>query len=269
MRALRLGRAVLDQITPLVITLDEAPNIERTLEQLRWAHRIVVIDSGSTDGTLEIVARYPQAEVIHRPFDSFAGQCNFGLTQITSQWVLSLDADYELSDELVRELRQLEERAEIQGYRASFIYRIYGAALSGTLYPPRTVLYRARSACYVDEGHGHRVAIAGQIADLRGPIYHDDRKPLWRWLASQQRYARLEAEHLARTPKESLSRTDRIRLLAFPAPLLVLPYVLLVKGCIFNGWQGWRYALERLLAETMLALELLDRRARRATSQEI
>src|SRR5436305_3617782 len=74
--------SLLDQITPLIITYNEAPNIRRTLDKLAWARRIVVIDSGSTDGTIEMTRRYPQVEVIEHPFTDFAGQCNFGLTQI-------------------------------------------------------------------------------------------------------------------------------------------------------------------------------------------
>ena len=85
--------AVQDQITPLIITYNEAPNICRTLGKLLWAQRIVVIDSGSTDGTVEILRGYPQVEVIQRPFINAASQCNFGLTQVVSPWVLSLDAD--------------------------------------------------------------------------------------------------------------------------------------------------------------------------------
>ena len=96
-----------DQITPLIITYNEAPNICRTLDKLLWAKRIVVIDSGSTDGTVEMLRGYPQVAVIEHPFADFASQCNFGLTQVASPWVLSLDADYELSDELVRELASL------------------------------------------------------------------------------------------------------------------------------------------------------------------
>ena len=83
-------------MTALVLTFNEAPNIERTLEAVKWAQRILVVDSGSTDATLDIVARYPQARVVTRPFDTFANQCNFGLSQISSEWVLSLDADFNL-----------------------------------------------------------------------------------------------------------------------------------------------------------------------------
>ena len=95
--------AFLDDITPLLITHDEIANIQRTLAKLSWARRVVVIDSGSTDGTLELLSKDPRVEVIHRPFDSFAEQCNFGLTKIPTPWVLSMDADYRLSDALIAE----------------------------------------------------------------------------------------------------------------------------------------------------------------------
>src|SRR5262245_52840373 len=99
---------MLEDVTPLIITYDEAPNIVRTLDRVTWAKRIVVIDSGSTDQTIEIVRSYPQAELIQRPFDDFANQCNFGIAQVKTPWVLSLDADYELSEEVVRELSDLQ-----------------------------------------------------------------------------------------------------------------------------------------------------------------
>ncbi len=255
---------MLDDITPLVITYNEAPNIARTLDRLLWASRIVVIDSGSTDETLEIVRSYPQAVVIHRPFDDFASQCNFGIAQVATAWVLSLDADYELSEALVTELRNLRPDALIAGYRARFIYRIFGQPLRGTLYPPRVVLYRKDTASYRNEGHGHRVVITGEIAPLSAVIFHEDRKPLARWIASQQRYACREAEHLLASDPKALGRTDRIRLAAWPAPAAVFIHTLIVKGCLLDGWRGWYYALQRLLAETMIALEIVDRRLRRS-----
>ena len=229
---------MLDDITPLVITYNEAPNIARTLDRLVWARRIVVIDSGSTDETMEIVRSYPQAEVIHRPFDDFASQCNFGITQVATAWVLSLDADYELSDALVTELRNLHPVASIAGYRARFIYRIYGRPLRGTLYPPRTVLYRKHRALYRNEGHGHRVVITGEIAPLSAVIFHDDRKPLARWIASQQRYARQEAEHLLASDPKALGRTDRIRLAGLAGAGRGLHLHTHLQG-LPAGWMAW------------------------------
>ena len=99
---------MLDQITPLVLTYNEAPNIRRTLEKLRWAREIIVVDSFSTDETLDRLKAFPQVRVVQRKFDTFAGQCNFGLDQIQTPWVLSLDADYVLSEELIEEIGGLK-----------------------------------------------------------------------------------------------------------------------------------------------------------------
>ena len=255
-------------VTPLILTYDEAPNVGRVLDRLAWAERIVVVDSGSTDGTLELVARYPQAEVFHRPFDSFARQCNFGLDQIETEWVLSLDADYVLSEALVDEIYALPDDPEVAGYRARFVYCIEGRPLRGTLYPPRTVLYRKDRAHYADDGHGHRVHIDGPVADLRHPIFHDDRKPLARWLRSQDRYADLEAEKLLTTPPEHLGRVDRLRRLGWLVPFLTPAYCLLAKGLILDGRAGLTYTFQRTYAELLLALKLQARWLRSGSAVE-
>jgi glycosyltransferase involved in cell wall biosynthesis len=259
---------MLDQITPIIITYNEAPNIGRTLDKLAWAKKIVVVDSGSTDDTLDIVRAYTQVELLQKPFTDFASQCNFGLAHVATEWALSIDADYVFSDELISELQGLEPAPDIAGFRARFVYRVHGKPLHGTLYPPRVVLYRRKLAFYRNEGHGHRVAIAGNVVDLKGIIYHDDRKPLTRWLSSQQRYARDEARFLVTLPKNRLSIKDRVRLMAWPAPILILFYTLIVKRCILDGWAGGHYALQRVCAEVMLALEIVDRRLGRTLPGE-
>lgn len=254
--------SVLDNLTVLVLTYNEEPNIARTLESLSWAPRILVVDSGSTDATLSIVARYPQARVLHRAFDTFANQCNFGLSQIESDWVLSIDADYVASAGMRAEIAALDADAGPVGYFVRFVYCIYGRPLRSTLYPPRCVLYRRSRARYRDEGHGHRIVVDGPVATLASTMDHDDRKPLSRWLASQQKYARTEAVHLLSAEPATLRRVDRIRRMAWPGPPLVFLYTLFAKRCIFDGWAGWLYVLQRTVAETMIALELVDRRLR-------
>jgi glycosyltransferase involved in cell wall biosynthesis len=251
---------LLHEITPMILTLNEEANIGRTLAKLTWAKRILVIDSGSTDRTLEIIGQYPQAVVVGRDFDSAAAQCNFGLNHIDSEWVLSLDADYVLSDGLISEIGGLRPTDNICGFWTRFVYRIFGHALGGSVYPPRAVLYRRATAAYVDEGHTQRVRINGKLLHLNHPIYHDDRKPISRWFSSQARYASLEASHLL--TREELGRADRLRLLILPAPVLMFFYVLFIKRCLFDGWSGWYYTFQRVCAETMLSIELLDRRLR-------
>src|SRR6185369_6730985 len=103
-------RMMLDRITPVLLTYNEAPNIGRTLDRLRWASDIVVVDSHSQDATLSILSLYPQCRVFQRPFDDFASQWEFAVTQtqINSDWVLALDADFVLTTELVDELAALD-----------------------------------------------------------------------------------------------------------------------------------------------------------------
>jgi len=256
---------LLDQITPLVLSFNEAPNIIRTFDKLRWARRIIVIDSGSTDGTIELLQSYSQVNLIHHSFTDFASQCNFGLTQISTPWVLSLDADYQLSDEIIREMQSLSPENATCGYRAGFVYRVYGRPLRGALYPPRVVLYRTGSATYKNEGHGHRVSLSGRVLPLVSKIYHDDRKPLARWFQSQQRYAGEEALYLLSADPITLSLADKLRLAAWPAPIVVFVYTLIVKGCLLDGWPGWFYVLQRVCAEIMIALETIDKRRSRNT----
>jgi glycosyltransferase involved in cell wall biosynthesis len=248
---------MLEQITPLIITYNESANIGRTLERLTWAKRIVVIDSFSDDATLEILTSYPQVEVFQRQFDHFAGQCNYGLSQIKTEWILSLDADYILSNELIAELHSPEHLTK-DAYFAKFKYCVFGKPLRGTLLPARKILYRKDKAVYIEDGHAHRVQVAGDYGYLAGYISHDDRKSLSRWLWAQDRYLLIEAKKLLATPNSELSFGDRIRKQKVIAPIVILLYCLILKGGILDGWAGWYYAWQRTLAEILLAIRLIE-----------
>ena len=276
-------------LTPIILTFNEEANIGRTLGALRWANEVIIIDSGSTDRTIEIAkAEHPNVQVVQRSFDSFAGQCNFGLSKIETEWVLSLDADYELSPQLSAEIQALDATDELSGFSVEFEYRIYGHALRASVYPRRTVLYRRDCARYKEEGHAHRVVVGGLIGRLVGKIYHDDRKPLSRWIQEQDRYAKLEAKHLLRSrsselgvrssedgsayaqgygatrpaaagekDRTELSVQDRLRLKIFFAAPAMFFYLLFGRGLILDGWPGWFYVAQRTIAELLLSMRLL------------
>jgi glycosyltransferase involved in cell wall biosynthesis len=221
--ATRLNSEFIHRLSVLIITFNEEANIDRALSALWWVPEILVVDSGSTDKTLSIISEYDNARVIYRKFDSFARQCNFGLENLDSEWVLSLDADYIVSSRLSEEISQKvlrpdDEDVSIHGFRIPFYYCIHGKPIRSGLLPPRTCLYRRTSAKYMDIGHGHRVIIDGKIVQLRNRIFHDDRKPIGVWLKSQQRYQQTEAYMLkSKTYSENIHFW--LRLLLFSCAL--------------------------------------------------
>lgn len=247
-------------ITPLILTYNEEANIGRTLDRLTWAERVVVVDSYSEDNTVDIAESYDNVDLVYREFDHFADQCNFGLGHVDTEWVLSLDADYVCSEALVGEIQSLPAAPAVDGFSVEFVYCVFGDPLRGTLYPPRTVLYRRGKATYHRDGHGHRVQIDGPVGALDAPIYHDDRKSLSRWLNNQRQYALLEAGKLRE--EDNLDLPDRLRKTDVLGPLLVPLYCLFVQGLILDGWPGWYYTLQRTYAELLLALTRLDARLR-------
>lgn len=251
----------LDQITPLILAFNEAPNIGRVLERLQWAKQILVIDSFSTDETLGIISEFPNTTVLQRQFDHPTEQDNFGLQNVKTRWTLSLDSDYLCPENLPEELVKLDENCG--GYAASFRYCVFGRPLRGTLYPVRVVLYQTALAKYLHDGHTQRVSVNGEIRKLTSVIDHDDRKPFQRWLKSQATYASREADKILSAAPGTLKWKDRLRTRLVFAPFLTVFYCLFFKLLILDGLTGLYYTLQRVYAELLLSLELLDRRLMR------
>ena len=250
-------------LTALVLTYNEQENIRRNLEALVWVPKVIIVDSFSNDQTLEIARSFPNVQVVQRVFDTYANQRNAGLDRIDTEWVLTLDADYVLTAELQEEIKKVEPSSDIALYWGEFDYCIFGRPLRASVYPPRVVLFRTKRARYVDEGHTQQLRVKGKLAKFKGKIWHDDRKPLNRWFQSQTRYSEIEARYLLGAKSEELSRLDRLRKnWVIMAPMAMPIYLLLVRGLIFDGWNGWYYAFQRTVAEMMLSLRLLERKLR-------
>jgi glycosyltransferase involved in cell wall biosynthesis len=247
---------MLEQITPLILARDEEANIGRTLGQLTWAREVVLVDSFSTDRTVEIARSFPNVRVVQRPFDVHAVQWQFGISMVTTEWLLTLDADYFIPDELTRELASLAPPDDIAAYDATFIYAVRGRPLRASLYPPRPVLLRRGSFEFWQDGHTQRVRVHGSTLTLRTPIVHDDRKSLRRFIQRQRAYMRQEAAKLRGTPFSSLNALGKLRKLRVVAPFAALVYTLVVKRTILDGIPGLQYAFERFLAEGILSVEL-------------
>ena len=251
----------MNDVTGLVLTSNEEPNIARMLGKLTWLRDVVVVDSHSSDATAEIASSFANVRVIKRAFTSHADQWTFGLTQtgIVTEWVLAMDADYVLTDALVRELQALAPDANVAGYSAAFDYCIDGRPLRGAAYPPVTVLYRRTRARYEQDGHTQRVRVDGAVRPLAARIQHDDRKSLSQWLGAQARYMKLEAVKLAGATAGSLPLADRLRRWIVIAPPAMFVYCYLIRGGILDGRAGLYYALQRATAELILSLFLARR----------
>jgi glycosyltransferase involved in cell wall biosynthesis len=243
------------EVTPMILTLDEAPNLPRTLAALAWARQVVIVDSGSTDGSLDPLRADPRVRIVTRPFDSFARQRNHGLAQVTTPYALALDADHVLTPELSAEIGALDA-GSADAWTAEFTYCIDGRPLRASLLPPRLVLFRTGLVRYVDDGHAERAIAPERVGRLRGRILHDDRKPVARWHAAQARYAGQEADKLRATPWRDLSWPDRARKMLL-GPVLVVPYCLLVKGLVLDGRAGLAYTWQRFYAEAALWARLV------------
>lgn len=244
-------------LSAIILTYNEEANIQRTLSSIQWISDILIIDSGSSDRTLGIVQQFDNTRIIYRKFDSFANQCNFGLKQLSSEWVLSLDADYVLTSYLSQEIIDVltgthDLDSLIKAYSIDFYYCINGKPIRSGLLPARTCLYKRDCAEYIDIGHGHKVIISGRTGRLHNRIYHDDRKTFGKWLESQQRYQKIEAEMLSSQHARDLPMQDYIRKHTFLAPFLAFFLCLVFKKGILDGKAGIIYAFQRLIAESLL-----------------
>ena len=242
----------------LILTKNEEPNLARVLEKLTWLEKVVIIDSFSTDTTLEIAASFPNTVLLQRHFDTHGQQWNYGLSAIDSEWVLSLDADYVLPDDFIEETMDHIATGKETAYETTFKFLVFGKALLKDNTTPRPVLFRKAQCTYFDDGHTQRLKIEGTTGRYKAVILHDDRKSLSRWLSNQDGYAIKECNKLIQAKEGNLPLSAKIRKTKILAPFVVFFYSLFIKGLIFNGWRGWHYTLQRTMVEILLALRMIE-----------
>ncbi|MDQ2924841.1 MAG: glycosyltransferase family 2 protein, partial [Acidobacteriota bacterium] len=190
-------------------TLNEEHNLPRTLASVQWADEIIVVDSGSTDCTVEI-ARSFGARVIERPWPGFAAQKNFAIAQCTGTWILALDADEELSPELQQQIRTL---LPTNPPTDAFYLRRRNLFLGrwikhGGFYPdPKLRLFRRSNATPQFESRPvhETVAFTGPTATLDFDLIHHAYPTLSTYIEHMDRYSTLGAEILISKGRTSAS----------------------------------------------------------------
>jgi glycosyltransferase involved in cell wall biosynthesis len=231
------------RISATIITCNEERNLPRALESHRCCDEILVVDSGSTDRTMEVAQRYG-ARVLEANWRGYAGQKNYAADQATHDWVLSLDADEALSEDLEGEIWQLKKNGpEFDSYTMPRLAQYLGKwILYSGWYPDRKIrLFDRRKATWIGEFVHESVRVEGTVGQLRGNLLHYTCGSLTEHIKTMDRYTTLAAEELA-----AHKRTVGLR------HLVVDPAWAFFKTLILQ--QGFRDGLEGLTIAYMAAM---------------
>ncbi len=214
----------MSQLSVVLITYQEADRIRKTLESARFADEVVVVDSGSTDETVEICLELG-ARVLHRPFDGFVSQKQFALEQATCPWILALDADEQVSEALAGSIRQVIEspQGQARGYACARRNLYMGVPIRyAGWYPDRKLRLVARGSAHWTGVDPHdRLEVEGPVGRLEGDLIHDSYRDLPDHARKIGRYARISAEQAFARGR----RAGRIDLVFRPMYYFVRRYV--------------------------------------------
>ena len=180
----------------MVLTCDEQPNIARCLGSVAWADQVMVVDSGSTDGTLEI-ARSLGADIVKQPWLGFSAQRDFVLRmpEVGNDWIYFVDADEWVSPQLAAEVaaRLQSPQCAAFSHRLRLVFQGTWIRHCGWYSGSWVVrLVDRRYTKYDGSLVGERARIDGPIGRLANDIVDEDRKGLAAWLHKHVRYAELE-----------------------------------------------------------------------------
>ena len=241
-----------------IVTFNEEENLARTLASVAWADQILIVDSGSTDRTLEI-ARSFNATVLEHPWAGFAAQKNFALTQCIGDWILSLDADEELAPELQQEIRRtLSAPTTVDAFYLKRRNLFLGRWIRhGGFYPdPKLRLFRRNLPTppqFESRPVHETIRFTAPTSTLDGDILHHAYPTLSSYIEHMDRYSSLGAQILVKKGRTSAN------VFTFFARIVVIPllgfkwnYVFRLgfldgrEGLLLNlyhaAYASWKYA---------------------------
>lgn len=250
-------------ISVVILTYNEAINIERCLRSVSWSDDILVMDSGSTDGTCEI-AKQLGARIIQRPFDDFAGQRNFAIDQgnLRHDWVLHLDADETVTVELKTEMLGIASDTHTNlAYRVPSRLMLMGRWLKYSgMYPSYQVRFGMRDHLrFQMVGHGQRELLQpDELGVIKSDLIHFNfSKGISEWLIKHAQYARDEARvamvttgtinwrdwYLSADPVERRRALKKWSSSMPMRPFIRFIYIYLIRRGFLDGWVGFQYAI--------------------------
>jgi glycosyltransferase involved in cell wall biosynthesis len=244
-----------------IITLNAASQLEACLQSVRFADEVVVVDSGSTDGTPALAERHG-ARVIHQDWLGFGPQKQFAVDAAHHDWVLCLDADERVSPELQAAIEIALNSPSTAAFRFPRCNRFLGRYLRhGEGYPDWSLrLFDRRQACWSNDAVHEKVETNGRVADLTGDLLHDSAESLATYLTKQNRYTTLAAEiALAAGKRASVGRIAISPLVRFIKFYFIrqgfrdgLPGLIHIAIGCFNSFMKYSKMLERQQSDAAL-----------------
>lgn len=225
-------------LSAVIIACNEASRIKACLESVAFADEIVLVDSGSTDGTLEIALQCG-ARIVHQEWLGFGRQKQFAVTCAVHDWVLCLDADERVSDELRSAIEAALLKPTYNAYRFARCNRFMGRRLKhGEGYPDWSLrLFHRAHARWSEDAIHEKVLVDASVGMLRGDLQHESEESIKSYLDKQNRYTTLQAETLYKKGK----RAHLGHLLASPLLRFVKFYV--VRRGFLDGVPGLAHIL--------------------------
>ncbi|MFL6436887.1 MAG: glycosyltransferase family 2 protein [Terriglobales bacterium] len=228
-------------LSVVIITKDEETNLARTLPSIEWAEERIVVDSGSTDGTLEVARRHG-AKIFQEPWKGYAEQKNSAIAKASSEWVLSLDADEEVSPELAANIRKATTRTEldITGYLMARRNLFLGRWIRyGGFYPDRKLrLFRRGHGEFMQRAVHETMQVDGATAVLSGDLIHNAYPTLTGYIDTMNRYSTLGAEVAARKCDTSTSFVAFL-MNVYYRPALSLSWNYIFRRGFLDGREGF------------------------------
>ena len=226
-------------LTAIVLTFNEADQICDCIESLRFADRILVFDSHSSDDTADL-AQACGAEVLQRRFDNYAAQRNAALQAVTTHWALFVDADERITEPLAHEIRQKMEWPDYAAWQLPRHNYIFGRLTQGAGWYPdyQTRLLRPDQACYDPRRPVHEIVmLKGAVGTLSHPIIHHNYRDLAHFLEKQRRYVQYDAQILFEQGIQPKPRRFVLQ------PLRHFHWRFITLAGYRDGWHGFKLSL--------------------------
>ena len=227
------------KVSVTIITLDEAEHIGAAIDSAVWADEIVVVDSGSTDGTADI-ARAKGVTVLSRAWSGYVDQKNFAAERVSNDWIFSLDADERIPPALAAEVQTLvSNEPSKRGYRVPRVSFHLGRWIRTTDFYPdfQTRLYDRRAARWRGNYVHESVSVDGPVGQLRHDLEHYSYRDLRDQLDRINHYTSLAARQM----NEVSRRAGPLDLLIHPPAAFLRNYVL--RRGILDGTVGLTISL--------------------------